>query len=75
MIERGGAESLRKMLAAYRENLSTPAAIKKVFGVEMAEFEKGYRAFLEQGGEPPQIGDATVQDGRTARERIRGQTG
>ncbi len=47
MIERGGPESLRKMLAAYRDNLSTPAAIKKVFGVDIAEFERGYREFLK----------------------------
>ena len=47
MIERGGPESLRKMLAAYRENLSTPAAIQKVFGVDVAEFERGYRDFLK----------------------------
>jgi tetratricopeptide (TPR) repeat protein len=47
MIERGGAESLQKMLAAYRENLSTPAAIKKVFGVDVEEFERGYHDFLK----------------------------
>jgi tetratricopeptide (TPR) repeat protein len=48
MIERGGAESLQKMLAAYRENPSTPAAIKKVFGIDQAEFERGYLAFLDR---------------------------
>ncbi len=47
MIERGGAASLQKMLAAYHDNLSTPAAIKKVFGVDMAEFERGYLDFLK----------------------------
>jgi tetratricopeptide (TPR) repeat protein len=47
MIERGGPESLRKMLAAYRENLSTPSAIKKVFDIDIAEFEQGYRNFLK----------------------------
>jgi predicted Zn-dependent protease len=47
MIERGGAESLRKMLAAYRENLSTSAAIKQVFGVDVSEFERGYLDFLK----------------------------
>jgi tetratricopeptide (TPR) repeat protein len=47
MIERGGAESLRKMLAAYRENLSTPAAIKRVFGLDIADFERGYLDFLK----------------------------
>jgi tetratricopeptide (TPR) repeat protein len=47
MIERGGPESLRRMLAAYRDNLSTPAAIKKVFGADIAQFEQGYREFLK----------------------------
>jgi tetratricopeptide (TPR) repeat protein len=47
MIERGGHDSLRKMLAAYRDNLSTPAAIKKVFGADIAQFEQGYREFLK----------------------------
>ncbi|HEV7999136.1 MAG TPA: tetratricopeptide repeat protein [Planctomycetaceae bacterium] len=46
MIERAGSESLRKMLAAYRENPSTAAAIKKVFGVDHSEFERGYLDFL-----------------------------
>ncbi len=48
MLERGGSDALKKMLSAYREQASTPAAIKKVFGVATAEFEKGYRAFLER---------------------------
>jgi tetratricopeptide (TPR) repeat protein len=47
MIERGGASSLQKMLAAYHDNLSTAAAIKKVFSVDVAEFERGYRDFLK----------------------------
>jgi len=47
MIHRAGAESLRKLLAAYRENPSTAAAIKKVFGVELSEFERGYLDFLK----------------------------
>jgi cellulose synthase operon protein C len=47
MIERGGTGSLQKMLAAYHDNLSTRAAIKKVFGVDLAEFERGYRDFLK----------------------------
>lgn len=48
MIDRGGPNSLKTMLAAYRDNASTPAAIKKVFGVDLAEFERGYRAFLKR---------------------------
>ena len=48
MIDRDGPDSLKKMLAAYRDNASTPTAIKKVFGVDLAEFERGYRAFLKR---------------------------
>lgn len=48
MLELGGPDSLKKMLAAYRENLSTAAAIKKVFDVELPEFERGYLAFLKR---------------------------
>jgi tetratricopeptide (TPR) repeat protein len=48
MIEFGGRESLKKMLEAYRENASTPVAIKKVFGIDQAEFERGYRGFLHR---------------------------
>lgn len=41
-----GGESISEMLAAYRDGLGTAAAIRKVCGVEAAELEKGYRAFL-----------------------------
>lgn len=46
MIERGGRDALHKMLEAYRGNALTPAAIRQVFGVDLAQFEKGYREFL-----------------------------
>jgi cellulose synthase operon protein C len=42
------AEVLRQMLAAYTEGLSTPDAIRQVFGVSQAEFERGYLAFLKR---------------------------
>jgi cellulose synthase operon protein C len=48
MLERGGPDALKKMLSAYREQATTPAAIKKIFGVDMPEFERGYRKFLER---------------------------
>lgn len=37
---------LREMLAAYADGLSTPEAIRRVFGVSQAEFELGYVGFL-----------------------------
>ncbi|QDU63724.1 tetratricopeptide repeat protein [Planctomycetes bacterium Pan216] len=48
MIERYGEETLAKLLDAYRDGLETPAAIPKVFGVSVKEFEKGYREYLEK---------------------------
>jgi tetratricopeptide (TPR) repeat protein len=48
MVDRGGPESLKKMLEAYRSNPSTPSAIQKVFNVKLAEFERGYREFLQR---------------------------
>jgi len=41
-------EPLRQMLAAYTDGLSTPDAIRRVFGVSQAEFERGYLAFLKR---------------------------
>ena len=46
--ERGGEQSLRDLLAAYADGLSTADAIRRVFGVSQAEFERGYSAFLKQ---------------------------
>ena len=43
-----GGDAPKKMVAAYAENPSTDAAIRKVFGVSQAEFERGYTAFLRK---------------------------
>jgi tetratricopeptide (TPR) repeat protein len=43
-----GAKSVGQMLEAFRQGLSTPAAIKKVCKVSRAEFEKGYREYLKE---------------------------
>lgn len=42
------AEVLRQMLTAYTDGLSTPEAIRRVFGMSQAEFERGYVKFLKQ---------------------------
>src|SRR5262249_49191426 len=47
MLEKFGPESTSKLLAAYRDNLSTEQAIPKLFGVEKPVFEQGYRDYLE----------------------------
>ena len=48
MLHRFGPNALKNMLAAYRENPSTPAAVKKVFHVDMADFEHGYLDFVKR---------------------------
>jgi tetratricopeptide (TPR) repeat protein len=48
MVEKYGAECIPKLLTAYRDGLPTERAIPKVFAVDVATFEKGYRAFLDK---------------------------
>ena len=48
MVERFGEPSLAKLLDAYRRNRTTDQAVPEVFGVEKADFEKGYREFLDK---------------------------
>lgn len=48
MTETFGPESIPQLLQAYRENLSTEEAIRKVLGVELGEFETGYREYLDR---------------------------
>jgi tetratricopeptide (TPR) repeat protein len=48
MLARGGGDALKKMVAAYAEDSATGAAIRKVFGISQAEFERGYTAFLRK---------------------------
>ncbi len=48
MVERFGENSLARLLDAYRQNRTTDQAVPEVFGVEKADFEKGYREFLDR---------------------------
>ncbi|MGE3314161.1 MAG: tetratricopeptide repeat protein [Planctomycetaceae bacterium] len=48
ITEKYGAESIRKLLNAYRENLSTEKAIEQALGVKTDIVEKQYREFLDQ---------------------------
>ena len=43
-----GEPAIGKLLAAYADGLDTDAALPKAIGVKKADFEKGYRAFLEE---------------------------
>ena len=42
-----GEPAIGKLLQAYADGLDTDAALPKAIGVTKADFEKGYRAFLE----------------------------
>ncbi len=48
MVERFGAEALSKLLSQYSANQLTPAAIKRAFDMEVDEFERGYREYLDK---------------------------
>ncbi len=48
MLKRFGDDALIKMLNAYRRGLTTDRAIRECFGVEKADFEKEYLAFLDE---------------------------
>ena len=48
MVQRFGEASLAKLLDAYRRNRTTDQAIPEVFGVDKADFEKGYREYLNK---------------------------
>lgn len=45
-VERFGDDSLSKLLDAYCTTRETDVAVKQAFGVEMADLEAGYAAFL-----------------------------
>ncbi|QDT52328.1 tetratricopeptide repeat protein [Caulifigura coniformis] len=48
MEETFGSDSLFRLVDAYRKGLKTPAAIREVFGVSLADFEKGFTPFLDR---------------------------
>lgn len=48
MRARFGDDAMVKMLAAYADNLTTEAAVKRCFAVEQAEFESAYRGYVNE---------------------------
>jgi tetratricopeptide (TPR) repeat protein len=46
LIKAHGLPAVGQMLDAYREGMSTAAAVERVCKVEKADFEKGYRAYV-----------------------------
>jgi tetratricopeptide (TPR) repeat protein len=47
-VKTHGDKSIGALLAAYAEGLETGAALQKALGVSKADFEKGYKEFLEE---------------------------
>ncbi len=48
MVARFGKDSLAKMLAAYADNANTRTAIRRSFGVDQADFERGYLEYIRK---------------------------
>lgn len=46
MVAAYGDDALARMLAAYRDNLDTRAALQRCFGTSQEEFERGYQEYL-----------------------------
>jgi cellulose synthase operon protein C len=46
MLAKYGQDAIAKMLAAYADNLTTPEALQRSFGVGQADFERGYRDYV-----------------------------
>ena len=46
MSDTYGASATAKMLSAYADNLDTPAALSREFGVSKEEFERGYAEYV-----------------------------
>ncbi|MEX2138767.1 MAG: tetratricopeptide repeat protein [Pirellulales bacterium] len=48
MLARFGDRALAKMLTAYADNFTTPAAIERSFGVKQDDFERGYQQHIKK---------------------------
>jgi tetratricopeptide (TPR) repeat protein len=46
METRYGAQALTRLIAAYADNLDTPAAVERSFGVALPAFEAGYKKYV-----------------------------
>ncbi len=47
LLKTYGDDAIAKLLAAYRDGLSTPAALQRCFGVKQADFEASYREHVQ----------------------------
>lgn len=59
MVERFGEDAFAKLLAAYRDNLTTQEALRRCFDVDQADFEAGYRDYMDRVVAEIQIPRAT----------------
>lgn len=48
MLDQYGHDAVAKMLSAYADNLTTAEALQRALGVNQTDFERGYRAFVDQ---------------------------
>jgi tetratricopeptide (TPR) repeat protein len=48
IIEKYGSDAVSKLLAAYADRCSTAAALERCFGVKLADFEAGYRQYIDR---------------------------
>lgn len=48
LVKTYGDDALARMLAAYRDNLTTAAALQREFHVAQDEFERGYAAYVAE---------------------------
>lgn len=61
MLARYGDDALAKMLAAYADNLETPAALKRCFDVDQETFEKEYLEHLGRVVRDLQVGEKPAE--------------
>jgi len=66
LVQTHGEPAIGKLLVAYAEGLDTDAALVKAIGTKKAEFEKGYRKFLD--GRVAKLGLKTAQKQLTFKE-------
>jgi tetratricopeptide (TPR) repeat protein len=69
MQERFGADSLSKLLGAYRDGMPTEVAIRALFSVSKEDFEKGYVAYLDKVVAGLRTGPARVERSFAEAER------
>jgi cellulose synthase operon protein C len=74
LVKTQGEPAIGKLLQAYADGLDTDAALPKAIGVTKADFEKGYRAFLEDRVRnlpiPPVVKKLTLKELREAYKKM-----